>query len=74
MKPVCRFLPIVDSRENEGESKEYVENLSTQALWKLLIVDDEEDVHALTRLALQEFTFEGKGVTCISAKSANCHI
>lgn len=71
MKPACRFLPIVASQDPEDESEKYIENSTPPASWKLLIVDDDEDVHALTRLALREFVFEGKGVTCISAKSAN---
>ncbi len=37
--------------------------------WKLLIVDDEDDIHKLTRMALDDFTFEGRGVTFICAKS-----
>ena len=30
--------------------------------WKVLIVDDEEDIHAVTRMALKEFTYHGKGI------------
>jgi len=35
--------------------------------WKLLIVDDEQEVHATTRLVLNDFTFEGAGLEILSA-------
>ncbi|MGE0392324.1 MAG: adenylate/guanylate cyclase domain-containing protein [Vicinamibacterales bacterium] len=38
--------------------------------WKVLIVDDEEEIHAVTRLALRHFTFEGRGLHLMSAHSA----
>ena len=37
--------------------------------WKLLIVDDEPEVHTVTQLALREFTYAGKALTFISAYS-----
>lgn len=39
-------------------------------IWKVLIVDDEEEVHNVTKLALKRFTFEGKGIRFFSAYSA----
>jgi response regulator RpfG family c-di-GMP phosphodiesterase len=38
--------------------------------WKLLIVDDEKDVHSTTRLVLSDFTFEGAEIEFLSAYSA----
>jgi len=38
--------------------------------WKILIVDDEEDVHSTTRLVLGDFMFEGSGLDFLSAYSA----
>lgn len=38
--------------------------------WKILIVDDEEDVHSTTRLVLADFTFEDAGLEFLSAYSA----
>jgi response regulator RpfG family c-di-GMP phosphodiesterase len=35
--------------------------------WKILIVDDEEDIHAITKLALKRFEFDSKGVSFLSA-------
>lgn len=37
--------------------------------WKILIVDDEPEVHAVTRLALNDFSFQGKNLTFLSAYS-----
>lgn len=38
--------------------------------WKILIVDDEIDVHRMTRLVLEELKFEGRSIDFISAYSA----
>ncbi len=35
--------------------------------WKVLIVDDEEDVHEVTRMALADFSFDGRNLEFISA-------
>lgn len=37
--------------------------------WKMMIVDDDREVHQATKLALKNFTFEGKNLTFISAYS-----
>ncbi|MDE2342493.1 MAG: flagellar brake protein [Betaproteobacteria bacterium] len=37
--------------------------------WKILIVDDESDVHAVTTLALQNFTFDGQPLHFLHAHS-----
>ncbi|ALS98130.1 DUF3369 domain-containing protein [Lacimicrobium alkaliphilum] len=37
--------------------------------WKVLIVDDEPEVHAVTKLALSDFVFQDKGIEFISAYS-----
>lgn len=39
-------------------------------LWKVLIVDDEEDVHILTKLVLRDYSFEGRKLQFLSAYSA----
>jgi len=38
--------------------------------WKVLIVDDEIEIHKVTQLALQDFTFEGRTINFINAYSA----
>lgn len=43
---------------------------SIQDTWKVLIVDDEVEVHVVTKLVLDGFVFEGKRVEFISVYSA----
>jgi len=38
--------------------------------WKILLVDDDVEVHHVTNLALRDFTFEGKSLSSLSAYSA----
>ena len=33
-----------------------------KSAWKLLVVDDEEEVHSITRMVLEGFEFEGAGL------------
>jgi response regulator RpfG family c-di-GMP phosphodiesterase len=42
---------------------------NTNPCWKLLIVDDEKEVHAVTKLALRDFEFLGRNIEFISAYS-----
>ena len=39
-------------------------------VWKVLIVDDEEEVHVVTRLVLSDIIFEDRKIVCLSAHSA----
>jgi response regulator RpfG family c-di-GMP phosphodiesterase len=41
-----------------------------QRLWRVLIVDDDADVHAVTRLALRNVSFKGRELELYSAYSA----
>lgn len=38
--------------------------------YTVLIVDDEQEVHSITKLVLRDYTFEGKGLKLLSAYSA----
>lgn len=38
--------------------------------WKVLIIDDEQDVHLVTQMALRNVTFRGRGLEMLSAYSA----
>ncbi|ABR30364.1 phosphohydrolase [Thermosipho melanesiensis] len=38
--------------------------------WKILLVDDEEDIHILTKIILKDIAFQNKNVKLISAYSA----
>jgi response regulator RpfG family c-di-GMP phosphodiesterase len=50
-----------------AEEEPVQESAAADAHWTLLIVDDEEDVHTTTRLVLEDFTFDGIPLRCISA-------
>jgi len=38
--------------------------------WKILIIDDEPDIHKITQLSLNDFEFAGRGVEFLNAYSA----
>lgn len=56
--------PYMFADEPSKESKQL-----PQDFWKVLIVDDEPEVHAVTKLALSEFSFLGRGLKFFSAYS-----
>jgi len=41
------------------------------SVWKLMLVDDEPEIHQVTRLVLDDFTFDNKAVDIISAYSGD---
>lgn len=53
----------------EDNSLSEKEQESGKPPWKILIVDDEPEVHNTTRLVLKDFEFEGAGAKFISAYS-----
>jgi len=58
----------------EGTSASLADSLSsvvpeTEQNWKVLVVDDEEEVHTMTRLVLKNYSFEGQGLNLISSYS-----
>lgn len=54
-----------------AEEQEDDINTDDSLTWKLLIVDDEKEVHAVTKLALRDFEFLGRKVEFISAYSGS---
>jgi len=44
-------------------------HLYSESKWKILIVDDEPDVIAVTKLVLNDYTFDGKGLDFLQANS-----
>jgi two-component system, sensor histidine kinase and response regulator len=50
--------------------EEEVPEKSADRVWKLLIVDDEVDVHQMTSVVLENYTYEDKPLEIISAYSA----
>jgi signal transduction histidine kinase len=43
---------------------------STAEPWKVLVVDDDDQVHAMTRVILRDLEFDGRPFACIEASSA----
>ncbi|MDR1162850.1 MAG: response regulator, partial [Candidatus Accumulibacter sp.] len=60
-------LLFADEDESAAQATKLKEDHSR--LWKLMIVDDEPEVHTITRLALSGFAFEGRGLEFLSAYS-----
>jgi len=52
---------------NDEDGRDIFREIEDQ--WKILVVDDDEDVHAVTRLALQGFSFQGKKLILLEARS-----
>lgn len=44
-------------------------NNSREEKWKIIIADDEEEVHNLTKMVMEDYTFDDKGVRFLSAFS-----
>jgi len=63
----------VDVKQQRDEEKFSVKNsavIKAGSDWKILVVDDEEDIHTVTHLTLDDFEFAGKQVTILDAYSA----
>jgi response regulator RpfG family c-di-GMP phosphodiesterase len=55
--------------EDEEEKQPALAGSPEQRLWRVLIVDDDQDVHAVTRLALRNVSFKGRELELYSAYS-----
>ena len=56
---------LLFAEETDAKHTEIVDTI------KVLIVDDEEEVHVVTKLVLNNFIFEGKRIEILSVYSAN---
>ncbi len=59
---------LIEDGEDKSSATEVAESSD---YFNVLIVDDEEDVHAVTKLTMKSFTFEGKKMRFLSAFSAH---
>lgn len=64
-----RFQLVSNNPEHNGADGYDPLTVPKPESWKVLIVDDEAEVHRLTRMALEEFTFEGRELMVLSALS-----
>ena len=64
---------LVSQEENDdevifAEESPTIEEVTSES-WKILLVDDEPEIHDVTRLALDDFIFAGKKIEFLSAYS-----
>ncbi|WP_343845190.1 PP2C family protein-serine/threonine phosphatase [Bowmanella denitrificans] len=52
-----------------SEEDESADSPAGGSPWKVLVVDDDEEVHVLTRLVLRDLVFEGRPLQLLSARS-----
>ena len=45
------------------------ETYENKTPWNIIIADDQEEIHRVTKMILQDFSFEGRGLDIISAYS-----
>ena len=60
---------IEDDEVIFAEESPALEEVTTES-WKILLVDDEQEIHSVTQLALDDLIFQGKKLTFLSAYSA----
>jgi CheY-like chemotaxis protein len=68
-KPAMKSIP----KKSRGASAHPAETAGVQSRlspWKLLVVDDEPDIHQLTRTSLKGFRIGGRGLELLDAESA----
>ena len=63
-------MKIINRRQKKTVDCQPKINHSTRYTWKVLVVDDEEDVRVLTKLNLRDFQFDGKSIEFLEADSA----
>lgn len=60
---------FADSRKSKPKEKPVATKAPAADSWKVLLVDDEEDIHSVTRMALKGFTYKGKDIEFLHAYS-----
>lgn len=56
----------------EQDDREDTSSLTkNQSMWKLMVIDDDEAVHQVTRMVLEDYEFENQGLSIIQGYSAN---
>ncbi|MDM8558791.1 ATP-binding protein [Candidatus Parabeggiatoa sp. HSG14] len=66
-----QYDEIFQDEENLfAPAEENTKDKLSKDTWEILIVDDEADIHQMTRLVLVDFTYENKSLNILSAYSA----
>lgn len=53
----------------DEEDEAQIESSHEQESWRVLIVDDEQEIHQITKMVLSDFEFDGRGIEFLSAFS-----
>ena len=71
MNPVTSPEPDESFEDDDLTFAEETETLAGEALptWKVMIADDDQDVHAVTKVIFADFSFKGRGLEFIDAYS-----
>ena len=64
------MVDIIDDDEKWLEDDDVPESKNSENFWRILIVDDEPDIHAVTRLALNKLSYKSRELEILSAYSA----
>ena len=64
------FYELLATNQSKTMEEDIIEIIDEDLPWKILMVDDEEEVHLSSKLLLKNFTFEDKPLTFLSAYSA----
>lgn len=60
---------VIEGDEQFAFAPEVPREVVARPVWKVMIVDDEEEVHAISTIVLRDFEFEGYGLEFLSAYS-----
>lgn len=63
-------MKIVNRKNNQNNNAAPIKTSSSRYVWKVLIVDDEEDIRTLTKINLKDFEFDGRKLHFLEADSA----
>lgn len=63
-------MKIVNRKAKQNDIAVPAKTFSSRYVWKVLIVDDEEDVRTLTKINLKGFEFDGRKLQFLEADSA----
>ncbi|MCF7911381.1 MAG: hybrid sensor histidine kinase/response regulator [Candidatus Cloacimonetes bacterium] len=61
---------VAEQPQEKNISWDSAGDIEAGSNWKILVVDDEEDIHTVTHLTLDDFKFSGKPVRILDAYSA----
>ncbi|MBO7516168.1 MAG: hypothetical protein J6T61_00300 [Spirochaetia bacterium] len=70
MNPQDDELIFADEISTQAEAQAATATEAPQEVWKVLVVDDEPQVHTVTKLVLRDLTFKGRKIQFLDAFSA----